>query len=75
MDNAVFPTSSIDLDSPSALMIILFLASLAYSTTNLALSASYYATYLASTASKYSLLNVNSVMETSSIAILNYADL
>ena len=37
---ADFPTNSIDLASPKALITILFLASLAYSTTNLALSAS-----------------------------------
>jgi hypothetical protein len=69
--SADLPTNSIDLASPNALITILFLASLAYSTTNLALSASYYATCLASTASKYSFPNVNSVIETSSIAILN----
>ena len=38
---ADFPTNSIDFASPKALITILFFASLAYSTTNFALSASY----------------------------------
>ena len=41
-----------DLASADALIMMDFFASLAYSTMNLDLSASYYATYLASTASK-----------------------
>jgi len=67
---AALPTSSIETDSAWALIMMLFLTSLAYSTWNLARSASYWAIYLASIASKYSFPKVNSVIDTSSILML-----
>ena len=69
------PTSSIDFAEASALMIVDFLASLACSTSYLALSASCWATCLLSIASKYSFPKVNSVMAMLSIIMLNCAAL
>jgi len=70
-----FPTNSIDLAEASALMMVDFLVSLAWSTSYFALSASCWATCLLSIASRYSLPKVSSVIAMLSIMMLKWAAL